>query len=120
MDNKKAMEIFERWFEHIERKKKKTKKIQQIAILAKTDYEEAQKQMRMIDTDPEMPYDADRLLPACIYAYHILRSQELRKPLRPEELVNSLHDVVHKDPGRARPVKTVRNLTNRYTLKIKK
>jgi DNA-binding transcriptional regulator YiaG len=32
-----------------------------------------------------------------------------RAPLRPEELVGALQDRVHKDPGHARPARTVRN-----------
>ena len=32
-----------------------------------------------------------------------------RAPLRPEELVEAQHDRVHRDPGRARAARTVRN-----------
>ncbi len=32
-----------------------------------------------------------------------------RKPLPPEELVDARHDSVHRDPGPARPARTVRN-----------
>lgn len=36
-----------------------------------------------------------------------------RTPLRPEELVEALHDRVHRDPGRARAARTVRNSRRR-------
>ena len=32
-----------------------------------------------------------------------------RAPLRPEELIDAQHDRVHRDPGRARPARTVRS-----------
>jgi len=36
-------------------------------------------------------------------------AKALRAPLRPEELIEAQHDRVHRDPGHARPARTVRN-----------
>lgn len=36
-----------------------------------------------------------------------------RMPLRPDELIEALHDRVHRDPGRARAARTVRNSRRR-------
>jgi len=36
-----------------------------------------------------------------------------RSPLRPEELVDALHDRVHRDPGRARAARLARSIAAR-------
>lgn len=63
MTDDEAIEICYQWFAHIAREEERTKKMQELAVLARTDQPEAQRQLRQLDRQPSV-FDGARLLPA--------------------------------------------------------
>lgn len=73
MNDQEAIAELERWFAHLDRQKKKAEAMQRLAKLAKTDREEAQRQLRRLDTAPKV-YDGAKLYPAVRHAWCRLKS----------------------------------------------
>lgn len=58
---------------------------------------------------PEATLDVDAGRPRPVLGELSAEAKAARAPLRPEELVEARHDRVHRDPGRTRAARTVRN-----------
>ena len=66
MNAEEAITICHEWFDYLERQEQKSKRLQELAALAKTGpegHEEAKKELRRIDRTPTV-YDGARLRPA--------------------------------------------------------
>ena len=72
MKDQDAIAEFERWFAYLERQEQKTAEMQRLAILAKTDQAEAQRQLRRLDRAPKV-YDGANLYPAVRHAWRRLK-----------------------------------------------
>ena len=78
MTTEEAVEICKEWFRYIERQEAKTKRMQELAALARTGPEghaEAKRQMRKIDRQPKV-YDGGRLQPAVEHLVSVVEEQK--------------------------------------------
>jgi hypothetical protein len=67
MDNAEAIAICQEWFAYLDRQEQKTKRLQELAALARTGPEghaEAKRELARIDRQAPTVYDGGRLLPA--------------------------------------------------------
>lgn len=77
MTDSEAIAICREWFTYLERQEAKTKRLQELAALAKTGpegHKQAQRELKQIDKQPVV-YDGARLLPAVKYLVERIRSQ---------------------------------------------
>lgn len=63
----------------------------------------------LFDEKEEPSSDVDAGRPRPVLGELSAEAKAARAPLRPEELVEARHDRVHRDPGRTRAARTVRN-----------
>jgi hypothetical protein len=68
-----AIEICEGWFAYIERQKTKAAEVQRLAVLARTQPEEAKQRLRQMDSKSVTVYDGARLEPAVRHLVEIAR-----------------------------------------------
>ena len=73
MEDRDAIAEFDRWFAYVEREEQRAAEMQRLAKLAKTDYAEAQRQLRRLDRTPKV-YDGANLYPAVRHAWRRLKA----------------------------------------------
>ena len=70
-----AIKACEDWFAYLQRQKDKSVQVQNLAVLARTEPEEARRKLRQLDGCSVTVYDAGRLEPAVRHLVKMARSQ---------------------------------------------
>lgn len=78
MKQAEAISVCEDWFAHIDRQRARAVEMQQLAVLARTEPEKAQRRLRQLDMQSVVVFDGGRLEPAVRALVDLARQPQRR------------------------------------------